>query len=221
MHPPAPGLGPEREHAAQRRAVQGRKHRTRTGSTIAACRHALPHRGATSQRTQDPRKKAHDRHHRPRPRFRADRQTQHQGWPSLGQGLDHREGLLPSDAAIAEQGNTGSVSTGDSGKEFGPGRALVDQVGQGPRPGIRGSVGIEIDDKRWSSRGGCQPYRGHDRQDMIGLGAQSDDGRSARSHFDNVWIPERPSNPLPNRLCYVISEGFRTLRSGELAPPRG
>jgi hypothetical protein len=97
----------------------------------------------------------------------------------LGEGLDHRNSRLPSDPAIAEQRNTGANSAGQSWKELGPGRALANQVCQRPRAGIRRPFGVEVDDKGWSSRGRRQPYRCHDRQHMIGLGVQADDGCSA------------------------------------------
>jgi hypothetical protein len=138
----------------------------------------------------------------------------------LGEGLDHRDGRLPPDPTIADQRDTGAIGAGHSGKELGPSRALTNQVRQRPRPGIRGSLGVEIDDEGWSSRGRRQTYRRHDRQHMIGLGVQADDGRSVGSHIDNVWIQEGPSNPLSNTKGYVISEGFRTLGSGVLAPKR-
>jgi hypothetical protein len=44
----------------------------------------------------------------------------------FGEGLDHWDGRLPSDPAIAEQRNTGAISAGQSGKELGPSRALAD-----------------------------------------------------------------------------------------------
>jgi hypothetical protein len=47
----------------------------------------------------------------------------------LGEGLDHRDGRLPSDPAIAEQRNTGAISARQSWKKLGPGRALANQVG--------------------------------------------------------------------------------------------